>query len=116
MGILLAWSALAGPYLTSANNTLFDVPELSFSFVVAMMPLGGAVSSIFICWLRKKIGTKIVLFLSGLTIIGGYFLFENLVTIIVAFKSRLGSPHLCTKSANAVNREIFGGNLGWWFL
>lgn len=71
VGILLAWSALAGPELTAIENPMqIDWP--TFAIIVAMMPLGGAITSIFIGSLRNKVGTRIILVTSSVVLIGGW--------------------------------------------
>lgn len=71
VGVLLAWSAVAGPEIT-ADGTVIKINSSTFAFVVAMMPLGGAITSIFIGYLRNKVGTRLILVASSLVLIAGW--------------------------------------------
>ena len=84
-GILLSWTAVAGPILTSSENA-FKVNNSTFSWIAAMLPLAAAISTMFVCWLRNMIGTKnIMMIFGGILTLGWLFItFGNHVWMLMA--------------------------------
>lgn len=77
-GIMLGWSAPVIEYM------LENVTSVQFGWIVAMMPLGGACSSIFSGILRTRFGTNLTFFVFGFPILIGYILLtmsQNLSTV-----------------------------------
>ena len=83
-GILLSWTAVAGPLITSDSNSYY-VEKSTFSWIAAMFPLGGAITTIFVCWLRNKIGTKRIMVIFGVVLTAGwgFMIFANAVWMLM---------------------------------
>lgn len=61
-GISLGWSAPNGPKILTPNHE-FSMTTNEFSWAVAMMPLGCALSSVFAGIIRSRLGTKNTIFI-----------------------------------------------------
>ncbi|CRK99743.1 CLUMA_CG012986, isoform A [Clunio marinus] len=101
-GILLAWSAPAGPQVIEQENFRFFVTSNQFAWIVALMALGGALSCVFSGIIRSKIGTKLTILLFGIPIVIGWIL----ITIPLNPAMLMAGRFLCGISAGCYSYVI----------
>lgn len=73
-GMMLGWSSVTQDDYVDDENFYFPVSPFEFSWIVAMMPLGAAVSVFFSGLMREKLGTRLTIFLFVIPITIGYAL------------------------------------------
>lgn len=64
-GISLGWSSPSGPIILATNHEFVMTTE-EFSWAVSLMPLGGALSSLFSGTIRNHLGTKMTILMFSL--------------------------------------------------
>jgi MFS family permease len=72
--MMLGWSGVTQHDIVDNDDFYFPVSAYQFSWIVAMMPLGAAVSVFFSGVLREKLGTRFTIEIFVIPITIGYAL------------------------------------------